>query len=86
MAQVVHHPQTQCFTLEESGQLAKLEYGESDQAIEFTSTYVPFRLRGRGYAEQLVKVGLEWARGESKQISSLCWYVDRFLDNTDSQR
>ena len=49
------------------------------QGIDFTSTYVPFALRGQGLAEELVKFGLEWAKDQGYQIEASCWYVKKFL-------
>jgi len=62
--------------------LAKLEYEFLDkQTINFTHTYVPFRLRGKGYAEALVQAGLFWARNSNLNIKTDCWYVAKFLDD-----
>lgn len=55
----------------------------NDNTVNFTHTYVPFRLRGKGIAEQLVKTALNWAREHRLTIKSQCWYVDKFLlDNS----
>jgi len=40
---------------------------------------VPFRLRGKGLAEQLVEVGLAWAKEQGYDIKADCWYVAKFL-------
>jgi len=47
--------------------------------IDFSSTYVPFGLRGQGLAEQLVDAGLTWAKEQGYQIEASCWYVKKFL-------
>jgi uncharacterized protein len=49
------------------------------QRIDFSSTYVPFALRGQGLAEQLVEVGLAWAKEQGFQIEASCWYVKKFI-------
>ncbi|WP_439136266.1 GNAT family N-acetyltransferase [Pseudomaricurvus sp.] len=79
MESIKHQPDQHCFIAEVNGSLAKLEYDLKDQSVTFTSTYVPFRLRGKGYAEKLVDTGLSWARQQGYAISSTCWYVDKFL-------
>ncbi len=56
-----------------------LEYALSDNSINFTHTYVPFSLRGKGYAEQIVAHGLQWAKSEGLLVSASCWYVAKFL-------
>jgi predicted GNAT family acetyltransferase len=47
--------------------------------IDFTHTYVPFALRGQKLAEQLVEVGLVWAKKQGYQIEASCSYVKKFL-------
>ncbi len=60
---------------------AKLEYELLDNhTINFSHTYVPFRLRGKGYAEALVEAGLAWARKEKFNIKTSCWYVEKFIE------
>ena len=82
MNQVVHHPKKHCFTIDLDGQLAKLEYRLLDEhTVEFTSTHVPFNLRGRGFGAELVRAGLEWAHKHHFNIESRCWFFDRFLQN-----
>jgi predicted GNAT family acetyltransferase len=49
------------------------------QHVDFTRTYVPSELRGKGLAEKLVHYGLAWASAEHLSISASCWYVARFL-------
>lgn len=80
MVDVVHQPQLHCFTIDLEGQLAKLEYHLiGDRTVEFTSTHVPFSLRGKGFGEELVKAGLGWAYAQGLEVQSRCWYVDKFL-------
>ena len=82
MSQIVHHPQKHCFTIDLDGQLAKLEYRFlDDKTVEFTSTHVPFSLRGRSYGAKLVQAGLDWAHQHQYRIQSRCWYVDRYLED-----
>lgn len=47
--------------------------------VIFTHTFVPLRQRGKGYAEMLVKAGLDWANENNLVISSSCWYVDKYM-------
>ncbi len=85
-AQPQHQPQQQCFTLTVGTDEARLEYRLSAGQVVFTSTYVPFSLRGRGLAEQLVTTGLAWAKEEGLEVQSSCWYVDRFLSEKPAKR
>lgn len=74
-----HHQQAQKFTLQEQGDEAVLQYRLSPGAIDFTHTYVPAHLRGKGLAELLVRHGLKWAREQGYDIRASCWYVGKFL-------
>ena len=61
-------------------QQARLEYELLPRhGINFTYTFVPEALRGRGIAEKLVRTGLAWARQQGFEIEASCWYVRRFL-------
>ncbi len=77
---IEHNTDLNCFVAESQGLFAKLEYSLDNNEVTFTSTYVPFRLRGKGFAEALVETGLQWARSEKFAIASTCWYVDRFIN------
>lgn len=77
---IEHQPELTRFIAEVDDQESRLEYlllpGE---AIDFTYTFVPPRLRGRGIAEKLVRSGLAWAGEQGYEIRASCWYVRRFL-------
>lgn len=68
------------FVVYKEDQQGRLSYRLiGDNRVEFLSTYIPFRLRGKGLAEQLVLKGLQWAKDNGYEVSSRCWYVDKFL-------
>lgn len=81
--QIEHQPDNKRFVLRKGDKECTLEYrlvATSDVLnIDFTSTYVPFALRGQGLAEQLVEVGLAWAKEQGYEIEASCWYVKKFL-------
>lgn len=76
---IEHQPSRHRFVMTEAGIDAVLDYVIRGTQIDFTHTYVPESLRGRGIAEQLVRAGLAWAREQDYQIEASCWYVDKFL-------
>lgn len=61
------------------GHEAELTYERLPGRINFLHTYVPFGLRGKGYAEQLVSAGLAWAEDQQLTVDTRCWYVEKFL-------
>ena len=75
-----HQPDRSRFVSLVDGQEAILEYRLMPRnGIDFSYTYVPESLRGRGIAEKLVRTGLAWAREQGYEIEASCWYVRRFL-------
>ena len=76
-----HQPERFRFVSLVDSQEARLEYELlPHRAINFTYTFVPVPLRGRGIAQQLVRTGLAWARQQGLTVEASCWYVRRFLD------
>ena len=77
---IEHQPERRRFISVVDAQEAVLEYRLlPNGGIDFTHTFVPVPLRGRGIAERLVRTGLAWAREEGLAIEASCWYVRRFL-------
>ncbi len=88
MDPVIHQPDLNRFIVElvnpkDSSKVmepARLDYALMDNnTIDFTHTFVPFRVRGQGHAEALVEVGLSWAKQQGYEIQASCWYVEKFL-------
>ncbi|QYK01360.1 GNAT family N-acetyltransferase [Shewanella psychrotolerans] len=76
---IAHHAKQQQFVIEIEGEQAVLEYHLQDDQIDFSRTYVPETLRGKGLAERLVAHGLRWAKEQQYQITASCWYVQKFI-------
>ena len=80
---VEHQVDYNRFVLTKDDNECVLEYCLADthdgKKIDFTSTYVPFVCRGQGLAEQLVEVGLAWAKEQDYEMEASCWYVKKFL-------
>lgn len=72
------------FVLIQDNNECVLDYSLNDASnanvINFTHTYVPFRLRGKGLAEILVEHGLKWAKEHDFKIEADCWYVAKYLE------
>ena len=78
--EIVHQAEHSRFLVEIDNQRALLEYRLlPEQRVDFTYTFVPPSLRGRGIAEKLVRTGLAWAREQGLEMQASCWYVQRFL-------
>ncbi|HBS42647.1 MAG TPA: N-acetyltransferase [Oceanospirillales bacterium] len=79
MPDVIHEPGQQRFILQQEGASCVLDYRIDGTRINFTHTFVPPELRGKGLAEKLVRRGLKWADEQQLSKEADCWYVARFL-------
>lgn len=61
------------------GHLSVCEYEVVEDKMVFTHTLVPPELRGRGIAEQLVRVALADARAAGRKVIPACAYVEVFI-------
>jgi predicted GNAT family acetyltransferase len=73
------HREASRFEVVKDGQVAFLQYERRPDAFVFSHTEVPESLRGRGIANQLVKVGLQSARAEGLPIVVRCPFVRAYL-------
>lgn len=82
MSLISHHQDDQRFVIElANDEDAVLEYRFIDAThIDFTRTYIPPSMRGKGIARELVNHGLNWAREQQLHIHASCWYVKRILN------
>ena len=76
---IIHQTWRQRFVLAGDGEQAHLDYQLAGNTINFTHTFVPPELRGRGLAQKLVRHGLAWANAQHLTIYASCWYVKKFL-------
>lgn len=80
---VEHQVENSRFVIVKDDKECILDYviqpSSKETVIDFKNTYVPFALRGQGFAEKLVEAGLAWAKEQGYQITASCWYVDKFL-------
>ena len=63
------------------GREAYLSYEKNGENIlNFNHTYVPFNLRGRSIAAQIVGYALEYARENNFKVIPSCSYVRVFIE------
>lgn len=77
---VRHNEAEQRFETVLRGELSLCEYQLEGGRMIFTHTYVPPELRGLGVAQKLVRVALEYARDQQRQIVPACSYVAAFVE------
>jgi uncharacterized protein len=77
--QVIHNTDKSRFEVNVEAHTAELNYRLLGGTILFTHTGVPPALEGRGIGSLLVKAGLEYARNNNLKVETLCWFVDKYL-------
>ena len=51
-----------------------------ERTLNFWSTYVPPELRGRGIADEIVRVALDDALEQGYKVIPSCWFVRVYMD------
>ena len=82
MPSEIQHDETgRRFTYERDGQVSYLLYRPLDeQTVEFSSTYTPPALRGRGIAARIVRQALQWADSRGLRVVPSCWFVAEYVE------
>lgn len=80
---VIHQAEQQRFIIEQDGHECVLDYVVEGKQIDFTHTYVPFRLRGKGLAEELVNWPGQRVRVMTfRPVAGMCEsFSDYFAEN-----
>jgi hypothetical protein len=78
---VQHDEKRHRFWVDVDGLEAFLDYVPlGDDKLDYVRTFVPTELRGKGLADRIVKVALEWADARGKEVIPSCWYVAKVLE------
>jgi predicted GNAT family acetyltransferase len=77
---VRHNPAAHRYEAVVDGYLSVCEYELDGGRMVFTHTLVPSELRGRGIAEQLVRMALADARAAGRKVVPACSYVAKFIE------
>jgi hypothetical protein len=78
-ADVVHHPEAQCFELQVNSLRCELNYRLQGDVMSLTHTGVPASLQGQGLAAELVKAALAHARSQHWTVRPVCSYVQVYM-------
>jgi predicted GNAT family acetyltransferase len=68
------------FEIEQSGQVAYLEYSLAGNILELIHTGIPEKLRHLGLASALAENALRWARERSLRVDIICPTVRRYVE------
>ena len=76
----LHKVTTGRFEIEQSGQVAYLEYSLTEDILELIHTEIPEKLRHLGLASALAENALQWAREHNLKVDIICPTVRRFVE------
>jgi predicted GNAT family acetyltransferase len=86
-SEVRHDTEGKRFFVAVDGDEVTLSYRDVDEhTVDFTSTFTPPALRGRGLARVVVDAALDWARAEDKTVIPSCSYVAKVLEREEGRR
>ena len=68
------------FEIEQSGEIAYLEYSLAGDILELIHTEVPEKLRHLGLASALAEYAFQWAREHNFKVDIVCPTVRRYLE------
>lgn len=72
-------PEQSRFVAEIDGGLAHADYQLHERELVFTHTFVPDQFRGRGIANQLVRVALSEAAARGLQVTPRCPLFNAYM-------
>ncbi|GGK65269.1 hypothetical protein GCM10011405_11630 [Rufibacter glacialis] len=77
-----HDQEAQQFTaLLENEDIGELAYALPDEdTIDFQHTFIEEEHRGKGYADQLIKHGLDYAASKGLEVRATCQAVASYLE------
>ena len=74
------------FVAEVEGHKAYLSYNIINDKINFSSTFTPPELRGKGIAQIVVEYAFNYAKENNLKVIPTCSYVQGFVDRNDNYK
>ena len=76
---VRHNADAQRFEADVDGGIARADYRLQGGVMRIVHTEVPYASEGRGFAAQVVRAALDYARGHGLRVLPLCSYVRGYM-------
>jgi uncharacterized protein len=76
---VRHNRDAQRFEADVDGGLARADYRMQGDVMRIVHTEVPYASEGRGFAGEVVRAALDYARGHGLRVMPLCSYVRSYM-------
>ncbi|KAA3439403.1 GNAT family N-acetyltransferase [Rufibacter hautae] len=78
---IQHDEEAQQFTaLLEKEDIGELAYALDQETIDFQHTYIEEEYRGKGYADKLIKHGIDYAVSKGLEVRASCPAVAKYLE------
>jgi predicted GNAT family acetyltransferase len=79
---LVKEPDANRYTLRVDGELASsVDYSVTGNSISFTHTFTNPKLRGQGFAADIVEFAVDDVESTSDyRVIPMCWYVGKWFD------
>ena len=84
--EVKHDKENERFVAEVEGQKAYLSYNIFDDKINFSSTFTPPELRGKGIAKIVVEYAFNYAKKNNLKVIPICSYVQAFVERNNNYK
>jgi predicted GNAT family acetyltransferase len=84
--EVKNDKENERFVAEVEGQKAYLSYNIFDDKINFSSTFTPPELRGKGIAKIIVEYAFNYAKDNNLNVIPTCSYVQAFVEQNDNYK
>ncbi len=79
MSKIKHNKTNHEFYIETPEGKILLHYERENHALNFSHTFVPPELRGKGMAEQVIVEGFKYAEDNNLKVIPSCSYVKRLV-------
>ncbi len=84
--EVKHDKENERFVAEVEGDKAYLSYNIINDKINFSSTFTPPEVRGKGIAKIIVEYAFNYAKENNLKVIPTCSYVRAFAERNDKYK
>ncbi len=84
--EVKNDKENERFVAEVEGHKAYLSYNIINDKINFSSTFTPPELRGKGIAKIIVEYAFNYAKENNLKVIPICSYVQAFVERNDNYK
>lgn len=80
-SELIHDAAAHRYLLKVDGRLVSAaDYTENAERVSFTHTFTDPKLRGSGFAAQVVEFAVDDVESSGRKVVPMCWYVAKWFD------